>query len=68
LFAHFHNFSTDGEQADGGDANVQIEQVHQDKEFEPDSEDEEEKPLPDFHGEPVPEDDEDDDALFEVFV
>lgn len=27
---------------------------------------EEEKPLPDFHGEPVPEDEDDDETLFEI--
>ena len=41
----------------------QYEQVL-DAELESYSPDEEDKPLPDFHGEPVPEDD--DDALFEM--
>uniref|UniRef100_A0A915DNY1 Uncharacterized protein n=1 Tax=Ditylenchus dipsaci TaxID=166011 RepID=A0A915DNY1_9BILA len=42
---------------------IEYEQIDLDPEY---TIEEEVKPLPDFHGEPVPEDDDDDDALFEI--
>lgn len=45
------------------ESEVQYDQIECDNDYVME---EEEKPLPDFHGEPVPDDDEDDDALFEI--